>query len=51
VLCTAVIGFVLVACQLDFPIVLQAPATVLFSFLVGLSLAPPASAPAGTSHA
>ena len=50
-LCTAVIGFVLVACQLDFPIVLQAPATVLFSFLVGLSLAPHASAPPGTSHA
>jgi hypothetical protein len=28
-----------VALQLDFPIVIQAPATVVFSFLVGLSLA------------
>ena len=31
-LCSAVIGFVLVALQLDFPIVLQPPATVVFSF-------------------
>jgi hypothetical protein len=40
VVCSAVIGFVLVALQLDFPIVLQTPATVVFSFLVGLSLVP-----------
>lgn len=40
VVCSAVIGFVLVALQLDFPVVLQTPATVVFSFLVGLSLVP-----------
>lgn len=40
VVCSAVIGFVLVALQLDFPIVLQTPATVVFSFVVGLSLVP-----------
>ena len=39
-MCGAVIGFVLVALQLDFPIVLQTPATMVFSFLVGLSLVP-----------
>lgn len=37
---SAVIGFVLVALQLDFPIVLQTPATIVFSFIVGLSLVP-----------
>ena len=40
VVCSAVIGFVLAALQLDFPIVLQTPATVVFSFVVGLSLVP-----------
>ena len=40
VVCCGVIGFVLVAMQLDYPVVLQAPATALFSFLVGLTLAP-----------
>jgi len=40
VVCSAVIGFVLVALQLDFPIVLQTPATMVFSFVVGLSLVP-----------
>jgi hypothetical protein len=40
VVCCGVIGIVLVALQLDFPIVIQAPATAVFSFLVGLSLAP-----------
>lgn len=38
VLCCGVIAFVLVALQLDFPIVLQPAATALFSLLVGLSL-------------
>ncbi len=38
VLCGGVIGFVLVALQLDFPVALQAPATAVFSFLVALSL-------------
>jgi polysaccharide biosynthesis protein PslJ len=45
VVCCAVIGFILVAMQLDFPIVLQAPATTVFSFLVALSLAPMAPDP------
>lgn len=40
VVCGAVIGFVLMALQLDFPIVLQTPATIVFSFVVGLSLVP-----------
>ena len=38
VVCAGVIGFVLVALQLDFPIVLSAPATTMFSFLVAMSL-------------
>lgn len=38
VACT-VLGFVLVALQLDIPVVLQAPGTALFSFLVALLLA------------
>jgi len=33
-----VIGFVLVAWQLDFPLVLESPATALFSFIAALSL-------------
>jgi hypothetical protein len=41
VVCCGVIGMVLVAMQLDFPVVVQVPATVAFSFLVGLSLHPP----------
>lgn len=38
VVCGGVIGFVLAALQLDFPIVLTAPATAVFSFLVAMSL-------------
>ena len=49
--CCGVIGIVLVALQLDFPIVIQAPATALFSFLVGLSLAPHPPDPPGASRA
>ena len=48
VVCSGVIGVILVALQLDFPIVIQAPATAVFSFLIGLSLAPP---PPGASRA
>ncbi|MGA9103118.1 hypothetical protein [Aeromicrobium sp.] len=51
VVCCGVIGIVLVALQLDFPIVIQAPATALFSFLVGLSLAPHPPDPPGASRA
>jgi hypothetical protein len=40
VVCCGIIAVVLVALQLDFSIVIQAPATALFSLLVGLSLAP-----------
>jgi hypothetical protein len=40
VVCCGIIAIVLVALQLDFSIVLQAPATAVFSVLVGLSLAP-----------
>jgi hypothetical protein len=38
VVCCGVIAFILVAWQLDFPIVLQAPATAVFSILVAASL-------------
>jgi hypothetical protein len=38
VVCGGVIAFVLVALQLDFPIVLSAPATTAFSFLVAMSM-------------
>lgn len=38
VVCCSVAAFVLVALQLDFPVVLQPPATVVMSMLVGLSL-------------
>ena len=51
VVCCGVIGIVLVALQLDFPIVIQAPATALFSFLVGLSLAPHPPDPPGATRA
>ena len=37
-MCGGVIAFVLAALQLDFPIVLTAPATTVFSFLVAVSL-------------
>lgn len=39
VVCCGVIGMTLVALQLDFPVVIQPPATVAFSFLLGMSLA------------
>lgn len=45
VVCCGLIAFILVALQLDFPIVLQAPATTVFSFLVALSLVPVAPDP------
>lgn len=41
VVCCGVIGLILVELQLDFPVVIQVPATVAFSFLIGLSLHPP----------
>ena len=40
VACAGVIALALIALQLDFSVVLQAPATVAFSLLVGLVLAP-----------
>lgn len=39
VVCCGVIGMTLVALQLDFPVVIQPPATAVFSFLLGISLA------------
>jgi len=51
VLCCGVIGIALVAFQLDFPIVIQAPATAVFSMLIGLSLTPQAPDPPGASGA
>jgi hypothetical protein len=49
VVCGGVIGYILVAAQLDYPIVLQPPSTVVFSFLVAVSLTfaadPPPSEP------
>jgi hypothetical protein len=55
VVCAGVIGFVLVAMQLDFPIVLSAPATTMFSFLVAMSLThapePPPPRPARQTSA
>jgi hypothetical protein len=44
VLACGVAGFCLVALQLDFPVVIQHPATAVFSLLVGLSLGAPADA-------
>lgn len=41
VLACGVAGFCLVALQLDFPVVIQHPATAVFSLLVGLSLGRP----------
>lgn len=41
VLCAGVMAFLLVAFQLDFPIVNQTPATAIMSLLVALSFAPP----------
>ena len=38
VVCCTVMAFVLVALQLDFPVVTQPPATVILSMLVGLSM-------------
>ncbi len=38
VVCCGVIAFVLVALQLDFLVVIDIPATIVFSLLVGLSL-------------
>jgi hypothetical protein len=54
VVCGGVIGFVLVAMQLDFTIVLTAPATTVFSLLVAMSLthAPESPPPrAAATHA
>jgi hypothetical protein len=41
VLACGVAGFCLVALQLDFPVVIQHPATAVFSLLIGLSLGRP----------
>jgi hypothetical protein len=49
VTCCSVIAFVLVALQLDFPIIIQAPATVVFSFLIALSM--PSGEPPGREEA
>lgn len=43
VLACGVAGFCLVALQLDFPVVIQHPATAVFSLLIGLSLGRPAT--------
>lgn len=43
VLACGVAGFSLVALQLDFPVVIQHPATAVFSLLIGLSLGQPSS--------
>jgi hypothetical protein len=55
VVCAGVIGFVLVALQLDFPVALSAPATTMFSFLVAMSLVhapePPPPRPARQTSA
>ena len=40
-MCCGVIGFILVAMQLDFTIALSGPATAVFSFLVAISLSQP----------
>ncbi len=47
VVCCGVIGLTLVALQLDFPVVIQPPATAVFSFLLGISLA---AHPRGGTH-
>jgi hypothetical protein len=49
VACCSVIAFVLVALQLDFPIIIQAPATFVFSFLIALSM-PAGSRPRSTTE-
>jgi hypothetical protein len=38
VVCCSLIAFILVALQLDFPVVTQPPATVIMSLLVGVSM-------------
>jgi uncharacterized membrane protein YczE len=45
VVCGGVIAYILVAAQLDYPIVLQPPSTAVFSFLVAVSLTFAADAP------
>jgi hypothetical protein len=51
VTCCGIIAIIVVALQLDFSIVIQAPATAIFSLLVGLSLAPDPPDDAEARHA
>lgn len=50
VLACGVAGFALVALQLDFPVVIQHPATAIFSVLVGLSLGHPTTDDSATEE-